>query len=193
MSFDTFLESLDYVPPELERNFTLIEDLDKKIEAIMVRVNECVDSYEKSKILSDRKAIRSETDELFHNLISLSEDKVALADQTYGMIDKNIVKLINLSKGHKINGKADVSEPTTEAIGLQMPFDPNEPKYCVCREASYGDMLACDNRECPIEWFHLACVGLSKAPKGKWYCRDCLIQMKQNNKRKRRRPNRRYW
>lgn len=24
-------------------------------------------------------------------------------------------------------------------------FDPNEPRYCVCNQVSYGDMVACDN------------------------------------------------
>lgn len=24
-------------------------------------------------------------------------------------------------------------------------YDPNEPRYCVCNQVSYGDMVACDN------------------------------------------------
>lgn len=29
--------------------------------------------------------------------------------------------------------------------------------------------------DCPYEWFHFGCVGLTEEnrPKGKWYCRDC--------------------
>ena len=26
-------------------------------------------------------------------------------------------------------------------------FDPNEPRYCICNQVSYGDMVACDNAE----------------------------------------------
>ncbi|KAG9386837.1 PHD finger domain containing protein [Pyrenophora tritici-repentis] len=35
-------------------------------------------------------------------------------------------------------------------------------------------MIACDNDDCPREWFHLACVHLEKAPTGrtKWFCSD---------------------
>jgi hypothetical protein len=40
-------------------------------------------------------------------------------------------------------------------------------------------MVACDNPECPIEWFHFACVGLTEQPKGKWYCPDCAPQFQQ--------------
>jgi len=56
---------------------------------------------------------------------------------------------------------------------LDMPVDPNEPTYCICHQVSYGHMIACDNPECPIEWFHIACMGLNSIPKGKWYCPKC--------------------
>lgn len=35
-------------------------------------------------------------------------------------------------------------------------------------------MVACDNKECPVEWFHIACIGLSQIPKGKWFCSQCI-------------------
>ena len=28
---------------------------------------------------------------------------------------------------------------------LDMPVDPNEPTYCICRQVSYGEMIGCDN------------------------------------------------
>lgn len=44
--------------------------------------------------------------------------------------------------------------------------DESEPRYCYCNQVSYGEMVACDMETCPREWFHLDCVGLTKAPKG---------------------------
>lgn len=41
-----------------------------------------------------------------------------------------------------------------------------EQRYCYCNQISYGEMVGCDNDDCPREWFHLDCVGLNKAPKG---------------------------
>ena len=36
---------------------------------------------------------------------------------------------------------------------LDMPIDPNEPRYCLCQNVSYGEMIACDNGDdCPYEW-----------------------------------------
>lgn len=49
----------------------------------------------------------------------------------------------------------------------------DETKYCVCRQISYGEMVACDNVGCEIEWFHYDCVGITQPPKGKWFCPDC--------------------
>ncbi|RKO97496.1 hypothetical protein CXG81DRAFT_12565 [Caulochytrium protostelioides] len=55
-----------------------------------------------------------------------------------------------------------------------MAIDPNEPTYCICNQVSFGEMIACDNEDCEIEWFHYACVGLTgKTITGKWYCPDC--------------------
>lgn len=183
MSFDTFLESLDSVPPELERNFTLIKNLDKRIESIMVKVNRCVDRYEKSTKPSEKAAIRKETDELFDKLASYQEDKIGLAEQTYSLIDRNIKKLLSLTHSQETKGDEDIASPQ-QALGYEMPLDPNEPKYCICNGVSSGDMIACDNKECPIEWFHYSCLGITKAPEGQWFCLHCRPPNKKNNKRK---------
>lgn len=55
----------------------------------------------------------------------------------------------------------------------EMPFDPTEPTYCYCDQISFDEMVACDNDDCTIEWFHYACVGLAKQPENEWYCRFC--------------------
>lgn len=53
-----------------------------------------------------------------------------------------------------------------------------EQTYCYCNQVSFGDMVGCDGDDCKREWFHLPCIGFKNAPKGKWYCDDCLIKMK---------------
>ena len=51
---------------------------------------------------------------------------------------------------------------TKLVLAEEAPIDPNEPLYCVCRQVAYGGMVACDNDDCPTEWFHFACVGLKE-------------------------------
>ena len=63
-------------------------------------------------------------------------------------------------------------------------IDPNEPRYCLCNQVSYGEMICCDNQGCSIEWFHYGCVGITEAPRGKWYCPQCVAQMKKKGNRK---------
>jgi PIN domain nuclease of toxin-antitoxin system len=63
-------------------------------------------------------------------------------------------------------------------------IDPDEERYCLCNQVSYGEMVACDNSDCPIEWFHYGCVGITEPPKGKWYCPRCSETMGSRKKRK---------
>ena len=39
--------------------------------------------------------------------------------------------------------------------------------YCTCRKEAYGDMIACDDPACAVEWYHYNCVGLTKKPRDK--------------------------
>lgn len=47
--------------------------------------------------------------------------------------------------------------------------------YCICQQQDYGDMIACEAHDCPWQWFHYSCVGLTPGftVQGKWYCPDC--------------------
>lgn len=65
------------------------------------------------------------------------------------------------------------NEATTLNVMDDMPIDPNEPRYCYCQNVSYGQMVACESGNCPYEWFHFECVGLTEPPKGEWICPDC--------------------
>lgn len=51
----------------------------------------------------------------------------------------------------------------------------DEETWCLCNQPEEGDMIACNNENCAIEWFHFQCVGIKKKPSAstKWYCPDC--------------------
>jgi len=79
-------------------------------------------------------------------------------------------------KGEQLAVGIDTNDETLEDEELaDADADEDEPRYCICGGVSYGDMIACDNEACPREWFHLQCVGLTKAPAGKakWFCDEC--------------------
>lgn len=75
-------------------------------------------------------------------------------------------------------------------------IDPNEPKYCICDDVSYGAMISCDNNvslslqahdpsandlQCDKEWFHLPCMNMTEddipSRRAKWYCPDCRVAL----------------
>lgn len=86
-------------------------------------------------------------------------------------------------KRSSIQNTLVIPEPVQDTVGW-LDVDPNEPRYCLCNQVSYGEMVGCDNAECPIEWFHYGCVGITEPPKGKWYCPQCTISMKKKGARR---------
>lgn len=77
----------------------------------------------------------------------------------------------------------DSSMVDENGTSVDWSFDPNEPRYCICNQVSYGDMVACDNEDCPFEWFHYPCVGITQPPKGKWYCPQCTASMRRRGRK----------
>ena len=100
-----------------------------------------------------------------------------------------------------VDGKGREEELRAEEEAAGEEIDPDEPRYCVCGDVSFGTMICCENadvscffpgglllgagslmrgfiRQCEKEWFHLECVGLLEPPgrRTKWYCPDCRLK-----------------
>lgn len=95
-------------------------------------------------------------------------------DVTAGEDGKNKVTVVKRSQGSK-NKRKKTGDETHEPLE---EIDPNEPRYCICDDVSFGTMISCDN-QCEKEWFHLECVGLKEIPprRQKWYCPECRIAL----------------
>ena len=48
-------------------------------------------------------------------------------------------------------------EPPSSSSSLEVAPDES---YCICGEGYVGQMIACDQPDCPVQWFHFKCVGL---------------------------------
>ena len=111
----------------------------------------------------------------------LQEKYLTSVDSGYNSAVISTPMTINTSRNTEPND--DIPDrPSTLEISDYI-VDPDEPRYCVCNQISYGEMVGCDNSDCPIEWFHYACVGISEPPKGKWYCPQCTASMKRRSAR----------
>ncbi|KAM7223773.1 hypothetical protein V8F06_000789 [Rhypophila decipiens] len=94
--------------------------------------------------------------------------------------------------GNKSNKDGKVSTEAADEGDVEVDdegnvIDPDEARYCLCHNVSYGTMIQCDNVDnnnnidnCKYEWFHLACVDLTEVPARttKWYCPECRVLLK---------------
>ncbi|XP_003723707.2 uncharacterized protein LOC100892388 isoform X2 [Strongylocentrotus purpuratus] len=59
---------------------------------------------------------------------------------------------------------------------------------CPCGRANaYDAMIACDNPQCEIEWYHFTCVGVTKVPKDEWFCPFCSKEAAETLRKKKER------
>jgi hypothetical protein len=70
--------------------------------------------------------------------------------------------------------------PPKKKVKLAIANENSDPLFCSCRDIEHGNMVCCDNENCTYSWFHFQCVGLTRTPKGRWYCPECkcLLQFK---------------
>ena len=60
------------------------------------------------------------------------------------------------------------NDSATNSTQLQQAAsDLSSKTYCWCNSDDIGRMVACDNPNCPREWFHFQCVGLTRKPRGR--------------------------
>lgn len=89
-------------------------------------------------------------------------------------VSGRFVKKIKHKAPQEVKGTTRVVEKEEDAIQWDAEeVEDDNRLYCICRRESFGEMIACDNTSCPIEWFHLECFGLSEAPSGNWFCSVC--------------------
>ena len=65
--------------------------------------------------------------------------------------------------GHGKKAAAEPEKPETEEDGKL---------YCYCKKKlpKHFEFIGCENDKCPTQWFHMCCVGLSKAVSISYLC-----------------------
>ena len=187
------LDIISGISETSKKSMNLISDLDKTSERISAQIDELLQSNEQFKSKEKIKSLKKV-------LEFLSERKSQIAIKNYDIIDQNIKiidqeinivqKAISYNSNYKHkNSKVIIEVASTKPrVGRKRkvpasdqaiiePFvaiDPNEPVYCLCRRVAFGEMIACDNDECAVEWFHYECVNLTKKPRNTWICPTCV-------------------
>ena len=86
-------------------------------------------------------------------------------------MDSNSSYLKNRSSS---NALTETSTSLLADNSLTTGYDPGRLYcHCQCPYDEVSEMIACDSKDCEIEWFHFECVGIMVPPKGHWFCPDC--------------------
>ncbi|KIJ69873.1 hypothetical protein HYDPIDRAFT_78556 [Hydnomerulius pinastri MD-312] len=75
--------------------------------------------------------------------------------------------------GEETQAAEDVEGDEGEGEGEEGDDGEDKELYCFCQKLSYGEMIACDNPDCPYQWFHLPCVNLKQPLPERWFCAEC--------------------
>lgn len=67
----------------------------------------------------------------------------------------------------------DLEQPSSSSATTSNELSPTEKKWCYCRGEDSGEMIGCENDNCPILWFHTKCLKIKCIPKKAWYCPEC--------------------
>ena len=159
-------------------NESFLSDLKKSVAVADEKVALAQQCYD----LVEQHIARLDKDlRVFDNALAEKEAQVAIAKGL--VVPPKAVG--NDGQGGLSNAINNVVQPTQAGTAAVAHLsDLNEQKFCVCNRVSFGEMIACENEECAIEWFHFACVGLSTDAKikGKWYCTTCSAERRRLKK-----------
>ena len=82
-------------------------------------------------------------------------------------------------KTYLLDGSEMHCPPLSSSTLSVLVVTPSAPQqaacYCVCTRGHIGSMIQCDSADCPIQWFHYCCVGLTEdvADDDYWLCPNC--------------------
>jgi Inhibitor of growth proteins N-terminal histone-binding len=95
---------LEHLPIELQRNFTLLRDLDTRAQKLMKKIDELATEYlegiayptKGSSGSIKREELMSTIQQLFNKAKEYGDDKVQLAIQTYELVSTTFMTLFSL-------------------------------------------------------------------------------------------------
>ena len=78
-------------------------------------------------------------------------------------------------EGSSVPSTVNIEDPHSASSTPNTGSDNECITYCYCKGTDDGTkMICCDNDNCASgQWFHYRCVNIKRAPRGKWFCKEC--------------------
>lgn len=186
----------------IEELDTAVEGLSTRIDNLIDEKVSNPSKFPKKKD-DEIKALKAILEDFTERKIQLAVRNYDLIDHHIRLVDHELSIVENVMKNNGLSIQLNIPTPTVSVVAVknvnsekkrgrgrpplssiksdtpkyeeveEVEIDPNEPLYCICRQVAFGDMIACDNDSCTVEWFHYSCVNLTKKPKSTWLCNAC--------------------
>ena len=169
---EEYLDTLSAIPQQVQHSLSRLSELDCYVDRGRTTLASALQNLHDSPTSPEARA---DLQAVLLQDIQRCEEKKAIADSLLHSLEKYSQQLEDDLVGFQEDLKAgqtkgDISIPPKRAKAFPEP----KREECVCGGKGRGEMVGCENPDCPSEWFHLQCVGLLKVPSGKWFCPECL-------------------
>jgi hypothetical protein len=169
------------LPGLCSASLSTVSELDAMTRAICSKLDCAIKKRLKygpnDKLDENIMVIRELVDGLTDSKAGITMKAYDLIDQCTRVVDEDIKTVETAIRLNRIDttGIAPIDVPLLPSANnnTQEKIEENEPIYCLCQQVAFGEMVSCDNDDCEIEWFHYACVGLTKEPRSHWFCQFC--------------------
>jgi hypothetical protein len=164
---DEYLDTLTAVPSEVQRALTRMAELDTfSDDGTSTALNKLI------KQAAEAEARDGSTKEAIQAALLLElercAEKRAVANALVNTLARHQLKLEDDIQSFQEELRVGRSERPRQQPRLSEPR-----QECTCNGKGKGEMVGCENPDCPREWFHLQCVGLARVPAGQWFCAEC--------------------
>lgn len=179
---EEYLDTLQALPQDLQRSLSAMADLDA---FAATEAPSLVASIRALQAEPSSERLRGEVKASLLKQLQATAEKAAITAEMLRQVQRRGLKLeddISSFQEELRLGKMDLQssgQPCGQAFkrSRRLQATPSlrskDESECICGKPAYGEMVGCENPECPVEWFHPECVGLGRVPAGKWFCRHC--------------------
>lgn len=196
VTFKMLLRKLDKIPQTIERRQSAIARMENRCVQARETLSKTVDNINvilpKAKIADEQAMTSARLEYEAQTILDYSAQKVEAARSLVDLLDqaeqeilaeiKLMESFLATKKTFDQNPLADdyVEKIKSRSYSSQVQAPEEEDHYCICRCHTNGQMVQCDNPDCPFEWFHVECVGISNKPSSNWLCPYCAQLLKKS-------------
>lgn len=166
---EEYLDAITAVPQQVQYSLGKLAELDSFIDGNRTELVRAIESFREEPASAEA---RQQVMSCLLQEIEKTALKKAVADQLLRNLSKQSQILEDDLQGFQEELKANTTTTTSNGptAGKKQRTKRDE---CICNNKGRGEMVGCENPNCPSEWFHLSCMGLTKVPAGRWFCPEC--------------------